>query len=516
MRLNQLLLLVAFGITSPIGCGPKEGGKTQNAGMPLPSAENGYGDPKQDFSEGVRILKTPDKSGNVDYAKALQWFEFATKANPEYAKAWYNAGWAAERVGNSDLAATYYRTALDKDPANKSALLNLGSVLSELGRGDEAVDLYQGYVEKNPTDLDARNNLIEALTSARRYDDAIEQTRQILRRDPKNVDAYRNLSRIYFAKGDNGMSQLCAEKAKTMAKGDPGIYNNMGVTYLVMNDEPAAISEFKEAVKLSPTNLEANMNLGFVALNSGDYELAKQSFEAALKKDPGNVDGMLGLAVALRGVKDYDGAGKLYDQIIAADPNNPIPYYNAATLYEKYVKDFKKAGKYLDTWIQRNEGKLSPDDDVFKLKDRINESQAAEEERKRQDEEKKKQAADRLARQKETFEKLKGEVKKLESDLTTYANCPAMIESGAIDQGSMVLEQAKVIVEAEEVDMAGDIMSFFDELRPQLDAIIPQCGPGTAAPTPAPADGATAPAPADGTAPAPTEGKPAEGGGGAP
>lgn len=515
MRLFRTFpLLMIFGAGGLTGCP-----KTEAPVAALPTAE-APGDPKANFAEGVRILKTPDKSGDINYQSAYQWFEFAVKADPGYAKAHYNLGWTAERMGNMEDAVKHYRAAHEADPGFKDAFFNLGAALAATGRGDEAVDLYKGYVEQHPDDVAVRSNLIEALTAAQRYDEAVAQVREILLRDSKNVDAYRNLSRIYFAKGENAMSQLCAEKAKTLAEGDPGIYNNMGVTYLVMGNEPAAIKEFKTSVKLAPKGVEPNMNLGYVALNSGDYALALSSFEAALAGDPGNIDAMIGLAVATRGMGDkepekdakqkkYAEAGEIYDRILKADPDNKIAYFNAATLHRTYTKDFKKAEKYLNEYIERNSGKLSPNDDVFKELEQIKVAQAKLEEEKRIQEQKEREKQERLEREKQRFEDLKTAVTKLEKTLKDYGECAAMMESGGTEQGMMILEQGQMVVAENEVDMAGDMLTFFQELQPQLDAIIPSCGAPSSgsAPAPAPAEGA----PTEGAPAAPAEGAPAEG-----
>jgi tetratricopeptide (TPR) repeat protein len=279
-----------------------------------------------------------------------------------------------------------------------------------------------------------------------------------------------------------------------------------------MNDEPAAISEFKTAIKMDSDNTEANLNLGYVALNSGDFDLAFSSFEAALKGAPGNTDAKMGMAVALRGRKEYDKSAKLYEEILSADPGNERAYYNAATLYEKYTKDYKKASKVLQAYVDtNNKGQMGPDHEVYARMDRVKESERIEEERKRVEEQKRKEAEDRKKRQQETFEQLKGKVAELKKIMDTYGSCPAMVESGAIDAGTMVLEQAVAVVEAEEFDMAGDIMTFVDEALPQIQAVIPSCASGAPAPAPAaPAEGAAPAAPAEGAAPA-APAAPAEG-----
>lgn len=513
MRTHSLLLALSLALTLPMyaACGgTKQGPET----VTDPSLMS----PTQLFEAGVTVLKSPDKTGAIDYQAAYDLFKQAAAKDSAYAKAWFNAGWAAEQLGQPEKAVSHYQAAVDANPEYSAAVDSLARVYADLDKGAESVALYRGQVELKPDDLDARNSLLDALTAAGMYDEAEAEAKEILLRDPKNVGAYRNLSRLYFAQGKNAMSKLCSEKAKTLAEGDSGIYNNLGVTFLVMGDEPAAITEFKMARKLNPNDVEANLNLGWVALNSGDYLLARECFDAATSAQPGNVDAKLGLAIALRGAKEYDRAAEIYDQILTADPENSTAYFNAATLQEKYIKDYKKALKYLDEYIKVNAGQLSPSHEVYSRKERVEASRQKEDDRKAEEARKIKEAEERKQRQLEQLEELKAKVVTLQGYLDKYGSCEMMVEMEATDMGMMVLEQAQMVVEAGEADMAGDVMTFVDQIVPQIEEIIPMCGAGGGSGAPpadeggdaAPAEGEGDEAPADGAGAAPAEDAPAE------
>ena len=51
--------------------------------------------PVETFNEGVRLLQT--ETGDVDYGAAYAMFEASITADPNQAKAQYNAGWTAEQ-----------------------------------------------------------------------------------------------------------------------------------------------------------------------------------------------------------------------------------------------------------------------------------------------------------------------------------------------------------------------------------------------------------------------------------
>ena len=139
--------------------------------------------------------------------------------------------------------------------------------------------------------------------------------------------------------------------------------------------------------------------------------------------------------------------------------------------------------------------------------DQIRSLQAAEEARKAEEERKKQEAEERKKRQMAQLDELKVKVKTLEDLLKKYEHCQVMIDMGGIEMGTMVYEQAKSVTDAEEYDMAADVMTFVDEIIPQIQSNAPLCdqeAAAGAAGTPPPAEGTTPPA--DGSAPPPTEG----------
>ena len=484
-------------------------------------------DPRAEFRVGVTAMKAGD------YAKAQSSFEHAVGigltpiidpvtqlpkdpegADPGYAKAWYNAGYAAARAGNDAESVKYYRKALTLEPGMTGAIYGLGGALIGAGKAAEAVAEYRKYVEARPEDLDARNNLTDALTAAKMYDEAVKEAQEVLARDPKNVGAYRNLSRSYFAQGNYTMSLLCAEKAKSINDGDAGIYNNIGVIYLAQNEEAAAIAEFKEAIKLDAKNREANLNLGTMALRSGDYALALTCFKAAVDASPGDVGARMGLAIALRGTKDYDASAKIYDELLSKNATDSVIVFNAVTLQEKYKKDFKKAVKILESYQATMAGKLSKveADDLAARLVAVRASEEAERQRQEEIARKKKEEAERKARAEKILIDLATSVSQLEKDITD----PCIAGNAEIvEMANMTLEQVRPVValkdsqDADErqsaIDAAPDLQTFIDGVKAQIEEMKAACA--GAAPTPAP-EGAAPAAPAtDGAAPAaPTPG----------
>lgn len=469
-----LLTFALLGAMTLTGC-PK-GGKTKGF-----SEEELASNPAANFQAGLDILQSPDRrTGAINYQGAYERFNAAQNLNGG-AKAAFNAGWTAEMIGRPDLAEQHYRAAYEADPAYENAMYSLARILIEQGKAAQAVELYRTHVEKHPDSLEVRNDYMAALIQAGQYEAAIAEAQTILRKDPKNAAAYRNLSALYYAQGNYSMSQLTAEKALELNDGDPGVYNNMGVTHLLQANEAAAIEKFKTAITLDSQNFEANMNLGYVALNSGDYDLALTCFEAATAANPASNEAKLGLAVARRGVNDYKSAAELYDTIIASDPTNTAAYFNAATLHEFYTKDFAKAAKYLNAFKDAHAGSISPTHEVFARMQRVEQARAAEEERKRQEAERKRLEEERRKRNEQLLTEMATLIADTQGLLDTHGTNPECLDPMQVEEYTMVLEQAKMVVDAKDVDMAGDIRTLLDGyIPPLLDHIAsnPACGGG--------------------------------------
>lgn len=454
-------LTFSFALSMLIGCGPKSSELSDN--------------PRQEFVTGVSILRSEDrKTGTVDYEAAYERFWKASELDANFHQAQFNAGWTAEQLSRFADAENHYRKAFELQ-TSADYLLALADTLTKNDKSAEAVELYKNYLSSTPDKM-IRYKLIEAMTHATQYEDAVLQIQQILLVEPKDVQAYQLLSRVYFVQGMHDMSLLCAEKANEFAEGDPGISNNMGVTYLAMNDETTALITFKEIVEKNPDHLSANLNLGYIALNSGDFGLARERFDAALEKDPNNNDAKLGLAISLRGLLDYKTAGKLYDELLKTDNPPRELYFNASTLYEKYTKEFKKAEEYIQLWLDK-----SPEDtEAMERVAQIQESIRLEEERRKQEEELKRQEEERLKRQKEAFDLLKGALAKLTQDIGTLTSCADAAE--AVEMAGMYGEQAQMVVDEQDVEMAGDMTAFIEEAQSMLDVVKTPCGVSGGAP----------------------------------
>ena len=445
------------------GCGPKN-----TAAL----SEDEAIDPVANFQSALMILQTPDRDGAIDYATAYDRFLKAEQLGAG-AKASFNAGWVAEQLGRSAVALEHYEKAYQADATYERGLYSYTRLLNGAGRQADSLTVHEAYFQADPNNLDAHLSYIEALGNAGRTEDAHAEGSRILLTDPTNVGVYRALSAMYQNLGDFGMAELLSQKAMSMMETeDPGVINNLGVADLVQGDEAAAIERFKAALVLTPNAFEPNINLGFIALNSGDYQLASDSLERASLANPNSLDAKLGLAVAKRGLGEYEDADRLYTEIIKADPQYDLAYYNAATLHQKYTHNFNKAIRYLESYISSKNGNVDAGDPVYAQMEAITASKAEEDRRKAEEAERERAAAERQRRNEELLSSMSGTITDYQTKFGANSGC---LSEDITMTGEMILEQAQMVVDAQDAAMAADIQMLLEGYTPVWDEAITVC-----------------------------------------
>ena len=136
---------------------------------------------------------------------------------------------------------------------------------------------------------------------------------------------------------------------------------------------------------------------------------------------------------------------------------------NAATLEAKY-QSYKQAQELLQAYKS-----IDPTDtEVDTRLAELSTLQAEEAQRKAEEEARQKAEEERKKRQQEKMKELETAVSALQTDKDALASCEAAIESGVMDMADMVLEQGLMVIEAQEIEMAGDVIPFVEDTQSQL------------------------------------------------
>jgi Flp pilus assembly protein TadD len=271
---------------------------------------------------------------------------------PKNAAAWFDKGWASERLGDGKAARAEYAKALELQPVHPGAVLNLARLLEDEPAEAERV-LRSALGEKNddPQLLDA---LAGAQRSQKKLDAAEETVRRVLSRHPRDADAYCVLSAVEADRGHLRLSEILLNDARKLSGKTAGISNSLALLALRRDDAAAARAELEEAVTLNPAFAAAWANLGALALRYRDYSAAEASYAKAIALDAHRWQTRLGHGWALEGLKRPQDARAEYETVLALRPSQEDALYGRAVALraegdlpkaEQAFKDYARTGK---------------------------------------------------------------------------------------------------------------------------------------------------------------------------
>lgn len=148
----------------------------------------------------------------------------------------------------------------------------------------------QSKVRKDPNSAEALSHLAWSYIHAGMHEEAADAYEQIINIEPYNVDSYNNLGVVYGKYlGMPEKSVPLFKKALTI-KPDADIYSNLGNAYLDLGMYREALEEYKRAIQARPYYARAHFGLGISFLRLNDQGAALKEYEMLKKLNPALAD----------------------------------------------------------------------------------------------------------------------------------------------------------------------------------------------------------------------------------
>jgi len=187
-----------------------------------------------------------------NYLSAFKYLDDALRIDPFQAKVYFIKGMCFKENGDTALAISSFRTAVEQDPDYFHAYMQLANIYA--AQDDPlAINYYNNAIMVNPSMVEAHYGLAYYLQEHGKPDDAIKIYTDLLSIDPKNAPAMHNIGYIYlFYKGDAQGAITWLTQAVTA---DPDIVNgyyHRGYAYELMKDFASARKDYEKALQLEP------------------------------------------------------------------------------------------------------------------------------------------------------------------------------------------------------------------------------------------------------------------------
>jgi tetratricopeptide (TPR) repeat protein len=178
-------------------------------------------------------------------------------------------------------------------------------------------------------------------TAVHTYSDlATRASRDLATRAPDSAQAHELNAEALEMQGKWEQAQNEYEKVLQRDPHMPGIHFKVGRLLLSEPKPPADVAEqakkqFKEELKIDPSNAGAEYVLGELARQAQDSDTAIQHFSRATQLDSNFSDAFLGLGMAFISVKKFPDAVPALEAAVRLEPRNPAAHYNLGLAYTR-------------------------------------------------------------------------------------------------------------------------------------------------------------------------------------
>ena len=144
------------------------------------------------YSQGLGVLSRDD------YTRAAAYFEKAVEIDPNYAEAWYQAGFSYGMLGKHEDALKASKQAAKLRPEWTETYVNIGASSYALGKYEDAVNAYKQATKLDSANPETQYALGLSLNKLGRNDEEILAYKRAVALKPDFANAFEKLGLAYF------------------------------------------------------------------------------------------------------------------------------------------------------------------------------------------------------------------------------------------------------------------------------------------------------------------------------
>jgi tetratricopeptide (TPR) repeat protein len=165
------------------------------------------------------------------------------------------------------------------------------------------------------------------------WHDAVSLWQRAIYYSPNSWSSHYNLGLAYLNLKQNQAAVDELREAKQLNPREPTVLNNLALAQGGAGDKAGAIAILKEALNVDPTMIEAHNNLGAFLFDQGRFDDARTEFQEVLARDPSSVSARFNLARTLAALGEHEAAIRGFQALLATDPSDVAARYELAASY---------------------------------------------------------------------------------------------------------------------------------------------------------------------------------------
>ena len=215
--------------------------------------------------------------------KAIATYRELLRKDPSIAPAYNNLGRLLFTSGRFPEAIEVLRKGLALNQDMVPAQIMLGASYLEVGDAARAVEPLERGVKGMPEDHFARQSLAQALMQTHRSAEAVNQLQELVKLDPSDQRNWYLLGKLELQLAQEDFAHM-----RSIDVNSPLSHQLSGEVMESMQNTPGAVTEYKQALALDPSDTEALHHLADLYWSTGDWAAAKPALTSYLEKRPGD------------------------------------------------------------------------------------------------------------------------------------------------------------------------------------------------------------------------------------
>ena len=314
------------------------------------------------------IPQAEDAIQKNDFTGAETLLKKAIEKDPKNYQAWFDLGFALNRLGRVEDSIHAYRQSVAAKPEVFETNLNLGLMLVrfnspeaerylraattlkptahpeegqarawlalarllESTKPEDALAAYRKASELTPKNPEPHLSAGLLHERQKEFSDAEGEYKQVLALDPHSPEAAIGLTNIYMKSGRLGDAEPLLRRLATERPDDAGIHLQLGRVLAAQDKKDDAITEIQTALKLAPADSEAQRELVDLYSSTGKNDLAENTYRALVKAQPKDPELHRGLGQALLRQKKFPEAQQEFLTALRLKRDSPDVYVDLA------------------------------------------------------------------------------------------------------------------------------------------------------------------------------------------
>lgn len=236
-----------------------------------------------------------------------------------------------------------------------------GGLRAQAGQNEIALPYLERAAQLDPTDVDARGLLANTYIALGRLPEAEHTLQEGLKLTPESEVMEARIAQVLLKEGHGEEALKRIDRALALKADRPLLYRSKGEILQQLNRPAEAVTSFRDALRLDPISVEAQLNLGRCLLLSGHREEGKAALLRAHQLRPEEPEALGALASLELEDRQLDQAEHYVEQLYQRDSERPQTRELYALIKLRKGNALAEAGKHAEAETVYQDGlKVNP------------------------------------------------------------------------------------------------------------------------------------------------------------